>query len=59
MAFVIINDLRCRMPFYPIVYLIGSSLSLTHSLEERNIIRDHDLIKVPMLVHFLPTENND
>jgi hypothetical protein len=42
------------MPLCPIVHLIGSSLSLTHSLEEGNTMRDHNLIKVPMLVHFLP-----
>jgi hypothetical protein len=43
------------MPLCPIVHPIGSSLSLTHSLEEGNTMRDHNLIKVPMLVHFLPT----
>jgi hypothetical protein len=59
MTFIIINDLRCRILFYFIVYLIGFSLSLTHSLEEGNTMRDYDLTKVPMLVYFLPTGNND
>jgi hypothetical protein len=47
------------MPLYFIVYLIGFSLSLTHSPEERNIIKDYNFIKVPMLVYFLFTRNND
>jgi hypothetical protein len=47
------------MPLGPIVHLIGPSLALTYGLKEGNTIRDHDLIKVSMLVHFLPTGNNN
>jgi hypothetical protein len=34
---------------------IGPSLGLTHGLEEGNTIRNHNLIKVPMLIYLLPT----
>jgi hypothetical protein len=47
------------MPRCPIVHLIGFSLSLIYNLEEGNIIRDYNLIKIPMLVYSLPTGNND
>jgi hypothetical protein len=59
MTFIIINNLRCRMPLCFIVYLISLSFSLIYSLKEGNIIKDHDLIKVPMLVYSLSTGNNN
>jgi hypothetical protein len=59
MTFIIINNLRCRIPLCFIVHLIGPFLSLIYSLKEGNIIKDLDLIKVPMLVHSLSTGNNN
>jgi hypothetical protein len=51
-------DIYIYILFYSIVYLINSFLNLIYGLEEENIIKNYNFIKISILTFFSTGNNN-